>query len=257
MDRKKFVKLAGAGFLMAGVQNKTFARTTLTGYMEENKAAGDIDPADEKYWKAFADKNYDVSGDYINLENGYYGIQPKPVLDAYRRHIEYVNRESIRFARRIYPGKARAIREELAAFLGVSAGEIIITRNATEALNIAIQGYPFRTGDEVLINQLDYFSMIEAFRMLERRALIKVKAFEMPVIPKSEDDIVDIYRSQLTRDTKVILLTQVSNINGLIIPVAKIAAMARERGIDTITDAAHALGHIPFSMPGLGSDLLV
>jgi selenocysteine lyase/cysteine desulfurase len=64
------------------------------------------------------------------------------------------------------------------------------------------------------------------------------------------------YEKQITQRTKVILLTQVSNINGLIIPVAKIAAIARKKGIDTITDSAHALGQVKFSLPGLGSDFV-
>jgi selenocysteine lyase/cysteine desulfurase len=123
-------------------------------------------------------------------------------------------------------------------------------------LNIAIQGYPFKQGDEILLNQLDYFSMIETFRMLEKRGMIKVNSFEMPLLPANDEEIVDIYRKQLTPKTKVILLTHVSNINGLIVPVAKIAAMAREKGIDTITDSAHALGQINFSLPGLGSDFV-
>lgn len=211
---------------------------------------------DEKYWKQIAKKYYDVATDHINLENGYYGIQPKPVLKAYLRNVEYVNREAIRFARKIYPERLTAVKKELADFLGVLVEEFIITRNATEALNIAIQGYPFRQGDEVLINQLDYFSMIETFRMLEKRGRIKVNAFEMPLLPRSEDEIVEVYRKQITPKTRVILLTHVSNINGLIIPVAKITAMAREKGIDTITDSAHALGHVPFTVKGLGSDFV-
>jgi len=149
-----------------------------------------------------------------------------------------------------------AIKKELAAFLTVSPEEIIITRNATEALNIAIQGYPFKEGDEVLINQLDYFSMIEAFRLLEKRGKIKVNAFDMPLLPANEDEIVELYSKMITDKTKVILLTHVSNINGLIVPVKKITAMAKQKGIDTITDSAHALGQVPFSLPALDSDFV-
>ncbi|MEQ1676638.1 MAG: aminotransferase class V-fold PLP-dependent enzyme, partial [Chitinophagaceae bacterium] len=120
----------------------------------------------------------------------------------------------------------------------------------------AIQGYPFKPGDEVVLNQLDYFSMIETFRMLEKRGQLKVNAFEMPLLPSGDDEIVEVYKKQVTGKTKVILLTHVSNINGLIVPVAKIAAMAKERGIDIITDSAHALGQIKFSLPELGSDFV-
>jgi len=170
--------------------------------------------------------------------------------------VETANAQASRFARREYPAIAAAAKKELASFLNVSEEEIIFTRNATEALNIAIQGYPFRDDDEVLLNQLDYFSMIEAFRMLEKRGRIKVKSFEMPLLPSNEEEIVEIYRKLITPKTRVLLLTHVSNINGLIVPVSKIAAMAKEKGIDVITDSAHALGQIKFSLPDMGADFV-
>ena len=252
-DRKEFIQQLGAGLFMAGMPS--IASAEFTGSTDVSDFEGGA-ADDEKYWKRIANKYYIVSKDYINLENGYYGTQPKPVLQAFEKNILLANREGARFARKVFPELSATIKKELAAFLGVSVEEIIITRNATEALNIAIQGYPFKPGDEVLLSQLDYFSMIEAFRMLEKRGRIRVNAFELSLLPANEDEIVELYRKQITDKTKVILLTHVSNINGLIVPVAKIAEMAKQNGIDTITDSAHALGQVPFSLPALGSDFV-
>jgi selenocysteine lyase/cysteine desulfurase len=252
-DRKKFLQQLTGGILAAGLPVQLLnasPETVPTDFSGEGTAG------DEKFWKHIARKYYEVADDYINLENGYYGIQPKPVLQAFFKNIAIANKQASRFARKDFPGIAAAAKKELAAFLNISEEEIIFTRNATEALNIAIQGYPFHTGDEVLLNQLDYFSMIETFRMLEKRGLLKVNAFDMPLLPASEEEIVEVYRKQITPKTKVILLTHVSNINGLIVPVAKIAAMAKEKGIDIICDSAHALGQVPFSLPELGSDFV-
>src|SRR5687768_5158491 len=254
-DRKKFIQQVGAGLLIAGMPSIASAQEFSGSITDVNDFEGG-DAEDEKYWKRIANKYYVVSKDYVNLENGYYGIQPKPVLQAFEKNILLANREGARFARKAYPELSANIKNELAAFLQVSAEEIIVTRNATEALNIAIQGYPFKPGDEVLISQLDYYSMIEAFRMLEKRGRIKVNEIELPLLPANEDEIVELYRQQITDKTKVILLTHVSNINGLIVPVAKITAMAKQKGIDTITDSAHALGQVPFSLPALRSDFV-
>jgi len=255
-NRKKFLQQLGAGLFVAGLPGIASAGNFLESTIDVNDFENGGAADDEKYWKHIAHKYYTVSKDYINLENGYYGIQPKPVLQTFQKNIALANSEGARFARKVYPELSSSIKKELAAFLQVSAEEIIITRNATEALNIAIQGYPFKQGDEVLMCQLDYFSMIETFRMLEKKGRIKVNAFDMPLLPASEDEIVEQYRQEITDKTKVILLTHVSNINGLIVPVAKIAAMAKQRGIDTITDSAHALGQLPFSLPALGSDFV-
>ncbi len=255
-SRKKFLEKLGAGILVAGLP--ALAHGNPHNYMrvdvQDFQGEGAAD--DERYWKRIARKYYDISNTYINLENGYYGIQPKPVLQAFQKNVELANKEASRFARKDFPAINTTVKKELADFLGVSADELIITRNATEALNIAIQGYPFKPGDEVLLNQLDYFSMIDTFKMLEKRRQLKVNAFEMPLQPANEDEIVEIYRRQITAKTKVILLTHVSNINGLIVPVVKITAMAKAKGIDCITDSAHALGQINFSLPQLGSDFV-
>jgi len=254
-DRKKFIQQLGTGLFIAGMPSIASAEQLLETTVDISDFQGGA-ADDEKYWKRIANKYYIVAKDYINLENGYYGIQPKPVLESFEKNILLANREGARFARKVYPELSSTIKKELAAFLQVSAEEIIVTRNATEALNIAIQGYQFKPGDEVLINQLDYFSMIEAFRMLEKRGRIKVNSFEMPLLPANDDEIVELYRQQITDKTKMILITHVSNINGLIAPVAKITAMAKEKGIDTISDSAHALGQVPFSLPALGSDFV-
>jgi len=255
-DRKKFLQQLGTGLLAAGLPAMASAGNLIVTGVDAKDFSDEGLPDDERYWKRIARKYYQLADDHINLENGYYGIQPKPVLQAFQKNIVTANEQAARFARKDFPGINTAVKKELAAFLEVSEEEIIITRNATEALNIAIQGYPFKQGDEVLLNQLDYFSMIEAFRMLEKRGELKVNAFDIPLLPQGDDEIVEQYRKQITERTRVILLTHVSNINGLIIPVAKIAAMAKARGIDTITDSAHALGQIKFSLPQLGSDFV-
>jgi selenocysteine lyase/cysteine desulfurase len=254
--RKKFLQQLGTGLLAAGLPAIAHAGNAIETSIDAKDFTDEGLPDDERYWKRIARKYYAVADDHINLENGYYGIQPRPVLHAFQKNIVTANEQAARFARKDYPGIATAVKKELAAFLEVSEEEIFITRNATEALNIAIQGYPFKADDEVLLNQLDYFSMIETFKMLEIRGKLKVNSFEMPLLPQSDDEIVEQYRKLITEKTKVILLTHVSNINGLIIPVAKIAAMAKAKGIDTITDSAHALGQIPFSLPQLASDFV-
>ncbi len=255
-DRKQFLMQLSSGLVLAGIPGLASAHEAALPSIDIDDFMPDGEADDEKFWKQIAKKYYDISKDYINLENGYYGIQPKPVLQAFQKNIAIANSQGARFARKDFPGISAAIKKELAGFLGVTDEEIIITRNATEALNIAIQGYPFRQDDEVLLSQLDYFSMIETFRMLEKRGMIKVNAFELPLLPANEEEIVEWYRKMITPKTRVILLTHVSNINGLIVPVAKIAAIAREKGIDIITDSAHALGQVPFSILGLGSDFV-
>ncbi len=249
-SRKEFLKVLGSSVALSSIpfSGNAFATTAIS-------ESSLVDP-EEKFWTSLAKKNYKLSPDFINLENGFFGIQPKPVLEAYESYVNQVNEEGALFARRTFPEKFRSVISRIEEFLKVEEGEILITRNATEALNIAIQGYPWKEGDEVIVNQLDYYSMIETFQMLEQRGKLKVKPFEMALLPKSPEEIIQAYEDQITPNTKVILLTQVSNITGLITPVKEITVMAKSRGIDTITDSAHALGHIPFDIKDMDSDFV-
>ena len=120
-NRKRFIQQVGAGLFVAGLPSIASAEDFLDGTIDsadfENGGAAD----DEKYWKRIARKYYIVSKDYINLENGYYGIQPKPVLQSFYKNIAKANAEGARFARKIYPELSATIKKELAAFLEVSA----------------------------------------------------------------------------------------------------------------------------------------
>lgn len=256
-SRKDFLTKLGAGFFLTNTSpTELFGQDGFDPGIDFKDLTIGGEANDEKFWKNLRKKYYNISEEYINLENGYFGVQPMPVLKAFQKNIELVNKELSRFARTEYPAVFTAIRKELSAFLHVSDEELIITKNATEALNVAIQAYPFKPGDEVILGQLDYPSVIETFQMLEKRGKIKIKYLELPLLPDNEELILNEYAKAITEKTKVIMLTHISNVNGLIIPIKKITKLAREKNIDTIVDSAHALGHIPFSIPELDADFV-
>src|SRR6187551_1950155 len=111
-DRKKFIQQIGAGLLMTGLPAIASAEDILDSIIDVSDFKNDGAADDEKYWKHIAHKYYIVSKDYINLENGYYGIQPKPVLNAFQKNILLANREGARFARKIFPERNSAIKKE-------------------------------------------------------------------------------------------------------------------------------------------------
>ena len=212
---------------------------------------------DEDFWKKFKQTHYDITDKWINLENGYFGVQPKMVVEAYTEFIHKVNNENSGFARRdFYRENNGPIMDALAAFSGADREELLITRNATEALNILIQGYPFEKGDEVILHNQDYHSMIEAFEMLEHTKGIVIKRIEVPMIPESDAQIVRLYEEAITPKTKCILATHLIHLTGQIMPIKAIADMAKSKGVDVIVDAAHSFAHIDFKIPDLGADFV-
>ncbi|SDA36365.1 aminotransferase class V-fold PLP-dependent enzyme [Sphingomonas sp. NFR15] len=212
-------------------------------------------PDDEAYWAKIA-AQYDVSRDVIQLENGNWGIMAKPVLAAYERAVERVNRENSFYTRRGFAGDYRAIHQRVAAALGVGADEIALTRNATEALQGLIDGYnKLRPGDAVLTADLDYDSMLGCFDGLKARRGVQVVRIALPE-PATYQGVIDAYTRAFAANPKIrlVLLTHLSHRTGLVIPVREIVAMARARGIDAIVDAAHSWGQLDFDFADLGVD---
>jgi len=207
---------------------------------------------DEAYWSTVR-AQYTPSPDFINLENGYCGMPAKPVRAALQRYQDEVDREGAWFLRTRYPERHHQVLRSLAAFCGVDTGEIVLTRSAVESFNILIQGYPFESGDEVLLASHDYDSVIATLGMLAARKGIRLRFVQVPLDPVSDDEIVALYEGAIGQRTRAVVLTHVVHRTGQIMPVARIAAMARRHGIDAIVDAAHSLGLLDYKIPALGA----
>ncbi len=252
MDRRKVLKGLSLGMASLPFLSVKASQVNISEY----KNQFDSNPSDEKFWRKFRRDFYDVPKDFINLENGYFGVQPKPVYEAYLKNIEMVNINSSRFLRTKYSKEIKGIVADLAAFAGIDPEEALITRNATEALNIAIQGLDWKEGDEVILSGQDYFSMIEAFEMLEIQKGIKIKRVKVPLTPNDDEEILSQYEQEITPKTKCILVTHMIHLTGQIMPVKKISDRFKPQGIDIIVDAAHSFAQLEFGLKDLGADLV-
>lgn len=212
---------------------------------------------DEAYWRRVA-AHYRVSDRFTNLEAGFFGMMATPVLDAYHRHIDRVNRESSHYARRGYLVDHEVARSRVAAFLGAKPSEIAFTRGATEALQCLIAQYNrIRPGDAVMYADLDYNAMQFAMNWLAERRGAAVVQLEIPE-PATNANVLAAYQNALAANPRVrlLLLTHLNNKTGLILPVREIAAMARARGADVVVDAAHSFGQVELKLEDLGADFV-
>ncbi|MES2137889.1 MAG: aminotransferase class V-fold PLP-dependent enzyme [Pseudomonadota bacterium] len=208
-------------------------------------------------WEQIA-REYDVTRDVIQLEHGNWGMMARPVLAAYRAQVERVNRDTSYYARRGMVADLETVRAGVAEAMGVGLDEITLTRNATEALKALILQYNrLKPGDAVLYADLDYDSMQTSMDSLAARRGVRVIKIALPE-PATHQSLVDAYRSAFDANPaiRMILLTHVSHRTGLVLPVAEIATMARERGIDALVDAAHSVGQLHFRLPDLKSDFI-
>lgn len=209
---------------------------------------------DEAYWREIA-AQYAVTDKATNLEAGYWGMMAAPVLAAYHRNVDRVNRESSYFARREFPAVFGSVRTRVAAALGVDVGEIAFARNATEALQSIIGQYNrLQPGDSVMYADLDYPAMQMAMNALAERRGATVATLDLPE-PATQESLIAAYTRALDANprTRLLLLTHPSNKNGLMLPLRAITDLARARGVDTVVDAAHAFGQVPLALPDTGA----
>jgi selenocysteine lyase/cysteine desulfurase len=212
-------------------------------------------PADD--WERIASE-YDVTREVIQLEHGNWGMMARPVLAQYRANVERVNRDTSYYARRTMVEDLEAVRARLASAMGVALEEITFTRNATEAMKALILQYNrLKPGDAVLYADLDYDSMQTSMESLAGRRGVRVIKIALPE-PASRHSLVETYRGAFDANPaiKMVLLTHLSHRTGLVLPVAEIATMARERGIDALVDAAHSVGQLDYRLPDLKADFV-
>lgn len=227
-----------------------------TAFVGDGPAAGGA-PGDEAYWHSVA-AQFDLPKGIVQLENGNWGAMARPVLAAYQRQLARVNTDTSFYSRRGFGADAMAVRDRVAADLGVAPDEIAFTRGATEALHCLIGGYNrLRPGDQLLYADLDYDSMQTAFRSVARRRGIAAVKVDLPE-PATHQGMIDAYSAALTAhpNVRLMLLTHVSHRTGLVMPVREIVAMARARGVDVVVDSAHAWGQLDFKLADLGADFV-
>lgn len=212
-------------------------------------------PADEAYWRGIAGL-YDLPSGVIQLENGNWGMMARPVAQAYERRTGMVNTATSLYARGQAGPDILAVRQRVAAMLGVQPDEIAFTRGATESLLTLIGGYNrLRPGDEILFADLDYDSMQAGFRWLQGKRGVGLVTFAIPE-PATHQGLIDAYARMLDAHPKIrlMLLTHVGHRTGLVMPVQAIMALAKARGVDVILDSAHAWGQLDFDLGALGAD---
>lgn len=210
---------------------------------------------DEAFWSEVA-THYDRTVGIVNLEHGYWGKMAHPVRDAYIEATRMVNTQNSFYARKQYNADEKESVRRVARALGVHDDEIVLTRNATEAIHNLIRQYrDLEAGDAILYADLDYPSFKATMRWLEDAR--GARPVEVIIPPRADQaQIFALYRDAFEKnpDLKLILITHVSNQHGLVIPVARIADEARQRGIDVICDSAQSWGLLDYQVPALNVD---
>lgn len=248
MNKREFIKRIA----LVGLSAPVFTRLDGLLGAAENRSPLDL-ATDEDFWAKIR-SSYKLKPDYINLESGFYCIQPEDTLENFIKHIREVNYHGSYYMRNLRLENKQRVTAKLAEMADCSADELVITRNATESLDTIIGGVDWKPGDEAVLANQDYGAMRSMFELVERRYGVVRKVIDVPMLPQSDQEIVDTYAAAITSKTRLLMVCHIINITGHILPIRKICDMAHSKGVDVLVDGAHAFGHFEFSIDDLNCD---
>jgi len=250
-SRRSFLRMAGA----AGTAAFAFKANGLERVREVAqsyaKMTAEEVAKDEFFWREIQ-LAFKLDRSLINLNNGFTCPTPRVALESVWRYMDMINMLPVHYQGPI-AGNTQTIRRRMAAEFGCDTEEMALTRGASEALQIAQNGIDLKAGDEVITTEQDYPRMLTTWDQRMRREGIKVTRLQFPV-PATQDYLYNMFEKAISPKTKVFHFTHITNLTAQLFPVQRLSRLARSKGIVTIVDGAHALGHFPFKLRDLECD---
>ncbi len=145
-------------------------------------------------------------------------------------------------------------RSKVAEHLGVSADEIALVRNTSEANNTINNGLSLSFGDEIVLWDQNHPTNNVAWDVRAARFGMTVKRVSTPPKPESMDALAGVFEEAIGPKTRVLAITHVSNVSGVRLPVRVLSEMAHRRGIHVHVDGAQSWGALDVDLRRLGCD---
>ncbi|HYZ88092.1 MAG TPA: cysteine desulfurase [Myxococcales bacterium] len=198
--------------------------------------------------------------DVVYLDSAATSQKPRTVLDAMHRFYETSNANVRRGVHRLGEEATEALeqaREAVRRFLRArSSREVVFTRGTTESINLVAQGWlapRLKPGDEIVATELEHHSNLLPWQRAAAEAGATLKL--VPVTASGEVRTTDVERLVGPR-TRLVAFSHASNVLGSILPAARIARAARERGAAVLVDAAQSVPHLPVDVQELAGDFV-
>jgi isopenicillin-N epimerase len=188
------------------------------------------------------------------LNHGSFGATPRPVFRAYQEWQRQLEHQPVEFLGRRFTNLMSTTRTALGDYLGTDAANLVYTTNVTVSLNIVARSLDLGPGDEVLATDHEYGALDRTWRFLAKERGFAYLNQPIPVPLTTTDAFVEALWRGVTPRTRVLFLSHITSPTALLFPVEMVVQRARQAGILTIVDGAHAPGQIPLRLDDLGAD---
>ena len=197
----------------------------------------------------------------VYLDNGASAQKPQAVIDAVTKAYshEYANvHRGLHYLSNTATENFEAARETVRRFLNApSQDEVIFTRSTTEAINLVAQTFGAERvgeGDEIVLSIMEHHSNIVPWHFLRERQGAVLK---WVYVREDGSFDIDAFEATLSAKTKLVAITQMSNVLGTVVPIREICRIAHARGIPVLVDGSQSAVHMPVDVQDLGCDFFV
>ncbi len=197
----------------------------------------------------------------VYLDNAASSQKPRQVVERMNQatFYEYANvHRGLHYLANAATDNFEAARESVRSFLNASSlEEIVFTKSATESINIVARSFGaehIHEGDEILLTILEHHANIVPWHFLR-----ETKGAVLKWVDCDDDGIItaDDFARAITPKTKIIAVTQMSNVTGTVLPIKDIVKLAHERGIPVLVDGSQGAVHLEYDVQDLGADFYV
>jgi len=200
--------------------------------------------------------DFPILREVIYLDSASTSLTPEPVLQAvldyYRGYKANVGRGVYRLAQ-LADQRYRDAHRKAAEFVGAKeAGSTVFTRNTTESINIVARGLDWKKGDRLVTTLMEHHSNLLPWMRLKNAGV------ELKVVPPDREGSFDLadFEAAIVPGTKLVAISQLSNVLGTLPPVKEISGICRDRGARLLVDGAQSVPHMPVNVNDLDCDFL-
>ena len=190
---------------------------------------------------------------YLNF--GSFGACPKPVFEKYQQFQLELEQEPVQFITVNGLKYLETAREALADYLHCHKDDLVYVTNPSYAVNAVVKSFDLKPGDEILTTSLEYGACDKTWEYYCKKAgAVYIKQpISLPI--KTKEEFVAEFFKGLSSKTKLVFISHITSSTGLRLPVEEICAAAKEKGILTFVDGAHAPGQIPLNLQDSSFDM--
>jgi isopenicillin-N epimerase len=193
----------------------------------------------------------------VFLNHGSFGACPIPVFKVYQEWQRKLERQPVAFIASQLENRLRDARMALGRYIQADAENIVFVPNATFGVNVIARSLSLGPGDVVLATDHEYGACNNAWKFVCGNSGAIYQQQRIPFPSPSPQEIIEAIWSGVSPRTKLIFMSHITSPTALHLPVEEISARARQSGILTMIDGAHAPGQIPLNMETLGVDFYI